>query len=137
MVKPWCNHYRGMSHVDGCSAGIRVQQLPGYGQPGFMDTCPCFGPGFVPVCDKAVYPTKEELAAREKELQRMFSNVTTAREAIVSKLGGPWKRGEPSSSGYIDCPICGAKDSLSFRRSGYNGHIHAHCKTDVCVSWME
>lgn len=36
-----------------------------------------------------------------------------------------------------DCPVCCESNVLQFTRSGYNGHIHAKCATDGCVSWME
>ncbi len=137
MAKAWCNHYRGMHESKACEAGVRFQELPTYGEKGFMDRCPCFGPQAVSICDKARYPTKEELASREAEIQKRFEGVIVARQAIVESLGGPWKRGVEGSNGVIDCPVCSAGKSLQFRRAGYNGHIHARCKTDDCVSWME
>jgi len=36
-----------------------------------------------------------------------------------------------------NCPICKNDGTLHFKRSGYNGHIHAMCATDGCVRWME
>lgn len=137
MVQAWCKHYSGMHKKDSCEADVRFRDLPTYGQGKFYETCPCFGPQKVSICDKAEYPTKEELAAEEAEIQRRLEGAIIARQAIVEHLGGPWKRGLKGSSGAIDCPVCSNKKSLLFSRSGYNGHIHAKCKTDKCVSWME
>lgn len=135
MAKAWCKHYRGMHEKEACEAGVRFQELPGYGAKGFMDTCPCFGPS--EICDKASYPTADELAAREVEIKLRFEKVGKARTAIVESLGGPWKRGTQGASGAIDCPVCSGENSLRFSRAGYNGHIHAACTTEDCVRWME
>jgi len=75
--------------------------------------------------------------AEEADLDAQIRNVMRARDAIVSHLGGPWRKGTPGSAGQIDCPVCGTPASLAFSRSGYNGHIHAGCSTKNCVSWME
>lgn len=52
---------------------------------------------------------------------------------------GPWnkKKYRVGGAGRIDCPACGGHETLGFTRAAYNGHIHAACKTDGCVSWME
>ena len=81
--------------------------------------------------------TPEKIAERGALLMKRLEDIGKARDAIVAHCGGPWKRGTPSTSGRIDCPACGAKDSLSFSRAAYNGHIHARCATEKCVLWME
>lgn len=83
-------------------------------------------------CDKCDFPTPEELAAEENEMNDRYENMMKARDAIVKHCGGPWKRGTPGETGTIDCPVCGKVGSLRFTRSGYNGHIHASCHG--CVS---
>lgn len=135
MAKEWCKHYRGMHEKEACEAGIRFDSLAGHRQPGFFDTCPCFGPQGA--CEKAEYPTAEEMAARDAEIAERFARIGKARDAIVESLGGPWKRGTPGASGAIDCPVCSGPKTLRFSRAGYNGHIHAACTTDDCVRWME
>lgn len=85
--------------------------------------------------------TAEE-KAEEAEFELQFQNIEKARAAIVAHLGGPWKRqkgggARPDESGRVDCPVCGKPATLGFRRSGYNGHIHARCTTEGCMSWME
>lgn len=135
MATAWCKHYRGMHEKEACEAGVRFQDLPGYGNKGFMETCPCFGPS--EICDKSSYPTAEELAARDVEIKLRFEATGKARAAIVESLGGPWKKGTPGASGAIDCPVCEGEKTLRFSRAGYNGHIHAACTTEDCVRWME
>lgn len=135
MSKPWCKNYHGMQK-DECSAGVKFSDLEGRGHKGFFDTCPCFGPS-KSVCSKAVYPTKEEMDARDAEIKKMFENTMIAREAIVTACGGSWKRGVAGQAGQIDCPVCKGQGTLGFSRSGYNGHINAGCSTVQCVRWME
>lgn len=134
-TKAWCDHYRGMHNRDTCEAGVAFASLPKYGTREFHDACPCFGPRGG--CDKAEYPTPEQLEENKRRLEVRLRSIGNARAAIVDHLGGPWKRGTNGSSGVIDCPVCGAADSLHFSRSGYNGHIDAVCATDGCVRWME
>ena len=62
----------------------------------------------------------------EKYLNRTFK----VREKIVEHSGG--KKG---ASGSIDCPLCDGKVNYAIAEN--NGHIHAVCTGDNCVSWME
>lgn len=134
-TKAWCNHYSGMHLKTACDAGVQFDSLPHYGTKEFMDACPCFSS--CGGCDKAEYPTPEQLAAAKIEMDKRFENTIKARMAIVEHCGGPWKRGMPAKDGRIDCPVCGKEAGLGFSRSGYNGHIHASCVTEDCVRWME
>lgn len=72
---------------------------------------------------------------KEKWFEEQFAQLATARAAIV-KHAGPYKKGV-GKAGKTDCPICKGKETLQYSRAGYNGHIHAHCSTKDCVSWME
>jgi hypothetical protein len=131
----FCNHYRAMSDHDTCEVGIAYDTFKGLKfeqRPCFMRNGVCPGG-----CDKAVFPTPEEIAAEDAEFMARFAKVAEARIAIVESLGGPWKRGTPGASGTIDCPACKGVKTLRFSRAGYNGHIHAACSTDDCVRWME
>jgi hypothetical protein len=134
MARPWCKNYNGMSVKDTCDVGVKYDSLPKYGTKGFMKTCPCLGP--FGGCDKAVYLTKEEMKAEDRMIRERLKRILKARAAIVEFIG-PWKKGMVGRSGSIDCPICSGENTLKFDRSGYNGHIHARCKTENCVSWIE
>lgn len=132
----FCNHYRAMSENTTCNAGVAYDSFKGLP----FGSRPCFcKPGKEPNagCSLMEMPTPEQLAAEEAEMNEQFEMLGKARRAIVAHLGGPWKRGTPGATGRIDCPACGAEQSLRFSRAGTNGHIHAGCTTDGCVSWME
>ena len=132
----FCNHFRAMSEHKTCEAGCSYDDFKGMG----FDKQPCFMKNGIkrPGCDKAEFPTPEEIAAEDAEIHRSMENISKARQAIVAHLGGPWVRNHtPGATGVIDCPVCGAKQSLRFTRAGYNGHIHAGCTTKECVGWME
>lgn len=130
----FCKHYRAMSDHKTCEKGVAYDDFKGLK----FEQRPCFERRGVapPGCPLAEFPTKEEREERDRRDAEMFSNMATARQAIVEHLGGPWKRGMEGSSGTIKCPVC-ADGTLRFSRSGYNGHIHAGCSTDGCVRWME
>ncbi len=134
----FCNHYQAMSEHKVCKAGVIYAELPAHGKP--ISEWPCFCRNGQPPpggCDKAVFPTAEEIAAKEAEIAKRFERTMKCRQAIVAHLGSPWRRGMKGSAGQIDCPACGNKQCLRFTRSGYNGHIHATCISEGCVSWME
>lgn len=133
----FCNHYRAMSQHATCEAGVSYEQFKG--KP--HSDVPCFFEGEPPtekspLCELALYPTPEQLAERDAEIKKRFEGMVKARKAIVDYLGGPWKRGMGGSAGSILCPVCGS-GTLRFTRSSYNGHIHAACSSQDCVSWME
>jgi hypothetical protein len=137
----FCKHYTGTMGNTHCRAGVAYDSvIAGKGTP--QMTLPCVIQARrlerLPThCDKCDMPTEEELEAKGREIEKRMADIGTARKAIVAHLGGPWKRGTPGASGAIDCPVCKGEKSLRFSRAGYNGHIHAHCSTAECVSWME
>jgi hypothetical protein len=131
-----CVHFNGCQN-DRCAAGVSYAELRGdrIGLPCLAKYAPADGP----VCDKRREPTPEECAADLADASRRFEQTKTARAAIVARIG-PYKRGvgaSPSVSGRMDCPVCGKPDALHYSRAGRNGHVHAHCATAGCVSWME
>lgn len=130
--KDWCKHYNGMSGNKSCRAGVLYEIFKGKK----TEETPCWEEQENSCCDKAEYRTPEEIETEEKRFAERMANIGKAREAIVNHLGGPWKRGTPGSGGKIPCPVC-ETGTLAFSRAGYNGHIHASCDTDGCVSWME
>lgn len=131
----FCKHYRAMSDHNTCEKDVAYDTFKGLK----FDERPCFERNGVapPGCALAEFPTAEERAEREREFAKRLEGIGNARQAIVAHLGGPWKKGTPGASGTINCPVCGGDATLRFSRAGYNGHIHAACKTDGCVRWME
>lgn len=135
----FCKHYTGTAYGKECRAGVPYDTFAG--QP--PEKFPCVAqarretPHDGSLCSKCEMPTEEELDAEDREIKVMFENSMKARAAIVDHIGGPWRRGDKSVSGAINCPVCSGKDSLRFSRAGYNGHVHASCTTAGCVQWME
>lgn len=134
-TKEFCKHYLAMSDHTECGAGVPYEKFKGLR----FDQRPCFLKEGCPTpggCEHQVFPSPEEIAARDAELALRYTRMVKAREAIVQYLGGPWKRGTPGSVGSIKCPNC-ENGTLKFSRAGYNGHIHAACTTENCCAWME
>lgn len=63
----------------------------------------------------------------KREIDPLLERIVVAREAILAT---------EREGGEIDCPIC-KTGKLRFSVSPSNGHVHAHCTTRQCVSWME
>lgn len=51
----------------------------------------------------------------------------------IIKLCRDDAKGEKNVIGTVICPVCENKVDYSI---AHNGHIHAHCKTDDCISIM-
>lgn len=135
----WCIHYRSPSQGIGkpflttCEAGVDYQ-FEGVK----FDQRPCFltkkgesKPGAVP-CPKLRRPTPEEIALAEEFSERRMKMMVTAMQGISD-----WRKRNKgrSNSEIVECPVCRGKLHLSI--SAYNGHVHGHCETPECVSWME
>jgi hypothetical protein len=127
-----CVHFNGCQN-DRCKAGVSYAELRGdkIGLPCLAKYAPADGP----VCDKRQEPTAEEVATDKAESDRRFGQTMQARAAIVAKIG-PYRRNGGGARGEIPCPCC-AGGTLRYSRAAVNGHIHAHCSTAGCVSWME
>ncbi len=133
----WCKNFTGLQ-TKTCKAGVEYDTVI-LGKGTALVSFPCFqdrNPQNAK-CEKCVFRTPEEIAQAEADDAKMFEDMTKARSAIVQSCGGKWKRGDPGRQGKVNCPVCQGVDSLQYTRAGYNGHIHARCKTDGCVSWME
>ena len=131
-----CVHFNGIGN-ETCDAGVKYEDVRDTSTKPYSLPCLAEYNTAGATCDKCRYPTAEELAAEKEEQRRFMEGMTKARAAIVAACGGPWKKGVTGSRGVIDCPVCGAVESLAYSRAGYNGHVHASCKTTGCVSWME
>jgi hypothetical protein len=94
--------------------------------------------------------TEHEAEKREEQFIAALHRTDAAHRAIMASLSKDdlsrvcrlRRREVPRDAktvrdvrGQIPCPTCGMR--LAFFVSGYNGHIHAACETQGCVSFME
>lgn len=82
-------------------------------------------------CPKFELLSAEEVAQEEAEIQKSIERFGIAMTAIKADSQG--KRGV---AGEIDCPCC-KTGKLRYSIAGCNGHIHAGCTTEGCVSFMQ
>ena len=68
----------------------------------------------------------------DAEAIRFVEEAQRVRDAIAERI-----KATRIVSGAMDCPVCGGTRTLRYHESSHNGHIHARCKTDGCVSFME
>jgi len=137
-INGWCKHYTGTGRSETCRAGVNYAQLGDDSRPGMLNRLPCLRTHFkedvVAECALREWPTPEEIAAQVEHLRDAGIRYMTARAAITDYLKA---NGKPTRNvqGRISCPICNT-GTLGFSIA-YNGHCHASCSTNGCVSWME
>jgi hypothetical protein len=135
----WCIHYRYNREVkkgepDTCEAGVDYEVWRGIGhdkRPCFLDKTGESRPDALP-CEHLRRPTSEEIAAHGVWLEAYMNRMGAVMIAIA-----PWRRANKGKSAQevIECPICKGRLHLSI--AAYNGHVHGHCETADCVSWIE
>lgn len=92
--------------------------------PGYDKAKPC--PFYEDPTDKQVQDDREE------------SELCFAKTAAAIKVASKWRvKPKPAADRYevVECPVC--KGRLHLSQSACNGHVHGHCETNGCVSWME
>lgn len=138
----YCVHYgrgEGAGAPMKCSAGMdlnAVQCVPTNGSK--IKFGPCIG-GHTLEHPLAHCPKWERRSLQHAEkvaddFERHFRNIQ-----IVFKALKGWRTWTPSNrvakQEVIECPAC--KGRLHLSQAAYNGHVHGHCETPDCVSWME
>jgi hypothetical protein len=129
-----CKHYDGRAaiHDKPCRAGVDARVSFCDGETfGMFNRIPCIKTNVdAPHCHLAEFPTPEEVAASDAAFEAHLTDfmkwMPLARAAMIATK---------SDGGCIDCPKC--KQGLRWSRSRGNGHIHAKCDTEGCLSWME
>ncbi|MET3414799.1 hypothetical protein [Methylobacterium sp. 1030] len=123
-VAGWCKNYNGFANNETCKAGMNYKTVAG-SETGWINILPCTKPVSCVSCPKMEKPTEAEVAAWEEYTKGRFQMIMTARRAIIQTgLKG----------GSIECPSC--KGALYFSIAS-NGHVHAKCSAEDCLSWME
>ena len=138
----WCIHYRspfqgpGKAEVETCEAGIRYDAFKSPRDGGYENR-PCFlnhgkSRANSAPCDHLRVPTPEEIAAHEAWSKTRMDRLMT----VMTGISG-WRVANKGRSHYevVECPACKGRLHLSI--ASRNGHVHGHCKTEGCVSWME
>ena len=129
----WCIHYRSPGPHGACEAGVPDERWHGT----LFGSKPCFldkgqsKPDALP-CEHLRRPTPEEIQAHEE-----WSRARTKTMILVMTAIQPWREKHKgmSISEVIECPACKGRLHLSI--AARNGHVHGHCETEGCVSWME
>lgn len=146
----YCQHYRpaGVTMVGGkepdgvCAAGVNYEAQfpnPDKSQPahfGIFKRICCTSGGKrseeeqVASCPKWVRRTREQGEARADAFDEAMRQMEAVGPVVAAWRKKPWGKAE-----VIECPAC--KGRLHLSQAACNGHVHGHCETDGCVSWME
>lgn len=137
----YCEHYApkpGM-HGDYCALGCGASKMMSAARTsGEPNMTPCIGghkcKDVLAICPKWERRSLERAEARADSIEKTLHRMT-----IVGPVVAKWRtwteQNHASKQEVIECPAC--KGRLHLRQSGYNGHVHGHCETEGCVSWME
>jgi hypothetical protein len=130
-----CIHYNGVFTNKVCLAGVNYHEQFGT-EAGCFKSIPCTSPNADKTCTKAEYPTREvadnKVAEQDALMERIIkANNEAHKHAKAAGLG----RGN-GGVGKMPCPT-GCGGTLQYSVASVNGHMHARCSTDKCVSWME
>lgn len=131
----WCRHRTAFDRekFPVCKDGVNYHEfretLPGLT---WLHSMPCLGesPEAIARCPKYSGYTDAEIEQRERDVEASMNRVGAALKAIREHTKG--KRG---LQGQISCPSC--SKTLHFSVAAYNGHVHAKCETQGCVSFMQ
>ncbi len=124
-----CAHFTGVQH-DRCRVGVPYEFV----KEG--KTFACFqdeANGLV--CEKAHFPTREEAEIEKKADDVAYERHRRAHRAVHDDAKAKGLGRGHGGEGVLVCPLC--QGSLVYSVASYNGHIHARCRTEGCVSWME
>ena len=128
-----CKHFTGVQH-DVCGVGVPYASV----RPKTGGGLPCFR-GFDMAggeCPRVEWPSRDEAEKEAVEEGAAFARTmlacSAAHEDAKAKKFGKGHGGADS----LPCPVC-TTGRLYYRVAGYNGHMHAKCETEGCVSWME
>lgn len=134
-----CRHFNGMQH-DCCLAGVNYRALAGAPMEGCMTRVPCLPfndpkGGQMAVCGKhstwTLAEAEQMVTDSEESMQRHLRVYRAAHDDAKAKGLKRWKGGQSD----MVCHVCSG--ILRYSVAGYNGHMHAQCETEGCVSWME
>lgn len=138
----YCVHYApqpGMRRQDYCALGLdaskRMNDAREAGEPNMT---PCIGGHTTPNV-LALCPKWERRSMEHAEKRADVMDEAMERMAVVMPVVNAWRTWKENNrvakQEVIECPKC--KGKLHLSQSSYNGHVHGHCETEGCVSWLE
>lgn len=135
----YCVHYApkpGSFRHDYCALGLGASNAMDRARnAGDPNMSPCIGghkaSDVLALCPKWERRSIERAEKRADSIARWME-----RMAIAMPVVSAWRAEPPvGKSEIIECPVC--KGRLHLSQSSYNGHVHGHCETKDCLSWME
>lgn len=117
-----------------CGASAMMDKARAAGEPNMS---PCIG-GHKATDAVAICPKWERRSLEHAEQKADSVEAAMKRMSVVMPAVSAWRikpKPKQDRREVIECPKC--KGRLHLSQSSYNGHVHGHCETPGCVSWME
>ena len=133
-----CIHYNGVAGKT-CKADVEYRSVCASREQcvNLSNKVPCFSKnGLTDLCAKFRLPSQEEIEEYERSITIFLEQMIATRKAITDHIK-EHRMGGRDVEGKIPCPVCGDGTVFYSCAGAYNGHIHATCNTDGCVSWIE
>lgn len=137
----YCAHYNpqpGMRQQNYCSLGCGASELMKRArEKGEPNMSPCIGghtaSDVLALCPKWERRSMEHAESRADSIEQMFKKLELSGPFISQWREKP--KPKQDRRDIVECPVC--KGRLHLSQSSYNGHVHAHCETKGCISFME
>lgn len=130
MMERWCKHFHGTREP--CAKGVDIRGLVGGTDLGWATRTPCREKHGVNTCVKREWPTEEEVAEYDKQVQLHATKTAEAIRQIRAKHKcDPARSG---AAGTITCPACAGV--LHYTIAAGNGHVWGSCEKKDCIGWM-
>lgn len=131
-----CRHFNGVFVNKTCLAGVSYDELLGTGV-GCYKHLVCLNDQDAPVvCMKREFPTRAEaeqtVADDDRQLNIVLNAVPAIKKDAKAKGFGVGRGGKSG----MPCPV-GCGGAVNYSVADCNGHMHASCTTDGCISFME
>jgi len=137
----YCRHYEpkpGMKAKDlDCAVGVDRKTLPEIKDRGESRWhFPCIEGHLLPGGACAICPKWERHTQEDGEKRALGVHLSIRQMTLADPVVSAWRKKEPQGKAeVIECPVC--KGKLHLSQSSYNWHVHGHCETKDCLSWME
>jgi hypothetical protein len=129
-----CVHFNGILNK-ACRAGVVYHDLFGSGVGCFKHIACLDDPESIK-CQLVEFPARDRAEAIVAEDDRIVENFMRALPSVRKHAKEAGLGIGNGGIGQLLCPMeCGG--IMHYRVAGVNGHLHAKCSTEGCLSWVE
>lgn len=137
-----CRHFNGVQHGC-CKAGVNYRELIGGPDIGWALKIPCHGKQIFSHAKEPIVPCDKFNSMGKEEAERYAELVINRHEITIGAMLAAQKHATSlglkkgnGGRGEMPCPAC-KTGTLRYSVASVNGHMHAACSDQTCISWMQ